>query len=183
MRHFRNHGITSDHRERQLKGSWAYEMTMLGYNYRLTDIQAALGMSQLKNVPQWTLRRQKIAERYQEEFQSMPWLTTLAVDPSATHAYHLFAILLKEETLRVGRDQIFKALRAENIGVNVHYMPVHLHPFYRERFGTKEGQCPVAEDAFSRMLSLPMFAAMTDADVDDVIRAVEKVCSHYAQPQ
>ncbi len=181
MRRFRNHCLTTDHRERQEKGSYAYEVQDLGYNYRLTDFQCALGLSQLKKVPAWTERRQHIAQLYNTAFASMKALRPLTVRKGVGHAYHLYVILLNPDALNASRDEIFKALRAENIGVNVHYIPVHLHPSYRKRFGTHEGMFPVAEDAFSRMITLPLFSGMTDADAKDVITAVQKVTSFYAR--
>ena len=158
MRRFRNHGITTDHRERQEKGSWYYEMPALGYNYRLTDIQCALGISQMKKVPEWTKKRQTLAKKYDAALAKMQWLTPLAVRSDVSHAYHLYVIQLNLEKLSVDRDVIFRALRAENIGVNVHYIPVHFHPFYRKIFGTKEGLCPITEKpsrASSRCRCLP----------------------------
>ncbi|MDD4628686.1 MAG: UDP-4-amino-4,6-dideoxy-N-acetyl-beta-L-altrosamine transaminase [Candidatus Peribacteraceae bacterium] len=179
MRRFRNHGITGDHRERQEKGSWFYEMQELGYNYRLTDIQCALGISQLAKVAARTARRQEIAKKYDTAFAKMDTLAPLTTRPDVSHAYHLYVIRLNPDTVKVARDEIFHALRAENIGVNVHYIPVHLHPFYRKQFGTKAGDCPVAEKAYEEILSLPLFASMTDADAENVIEAVRKVCAFY----
>ncbi|MFA6039783.1 MAG: UDP-4-amino-4,6-dideoxy-N-acetyl-beta-L-altrosamine transaminase [Candidatus Peribacteraceae bacterium] len=181
MRRFRNHCLTTDHRERHEKGSYAYEVQELGYNYRLTDFQCALGLSQLKKVPAWTERRQRIASLYSESFAGMDTLHPLAVRKGLIHAYHLYVILLNPETLTASRDEIFKALRAENIGVNVHYIPVHLHPYYRKRFGTKEGMYPVAEEAFEKMITLPLFAGMNDVDAQDVITAVNKTTAFYAR--
>ncbi|MBI3816134.1 UDP-4-amino-4,6-dideoxy-N-acetyl-beta-L-altrosamine transaminase [Candidatus Peregrinibacteria bacterium] len=180
MRHFRNHGITTDHRERQEKGSWFYEMTTLGNNYRLTDFQCALGISQLKKVPVWTKRRQELAKRYDEAFAAIEEAASLRVRPDVSHAYHLYVLQLNLEHLTADRNSIYQALRAENIGVNVHYIPVHLHPYYRKTFRTGPGRCPVSEAAFERILSLPMFAAMTDADCDSVIQAMQKVLSYYS---
>ena len=180
MRHFRNHCITSDHRERQEQGSWFYEQVDLGYNYRLTDIQCALGLSQIKNVPAWTKRRQEIAAKYDQAFAELDTLNSLLVRDDVSHAYHLYVIKLNLKKLTADRSKIFTALRAENIGVNVHYIPVHLHPFYRDRFGTGLGLCPVAEEAYEHILSLPIFAEMTDEDTSDVIEAVQKVCHAYA---
>jgi len=176
MRQFRNHCLSSDHRERHHTGSWFYEMTNLGYNYRLTDIQCALGISQLNNVPKWTQRRQEIAGLYDAAFQKINTVTPLTVRDGVSHAYHLYVV-----KLGVNRADAFQALRAENIGVNVHYIPVHLHPFYQERFGTKKGDCPTAETAYEQILSIPMFAGMSDSDANDVITAIEKVCSHYSK--
>lgn len=181
MRRFRNHSLTSEHRERHEARSWFYEMHELGYNYRLTDFQSALGMSQLKNVLQWNERRRKIAKKYDEAFAKIPAIRPLAVRKGVTHAYHLYVVRIDPEQLRVGRKEIFQALSAENIGVNVHYIPAHMHPFYKKHFGTKPGLCPVAEAAYERMLSLPIFASMSDKDADDVIEAVRKVCAFYAR--
>ena len=175
MRVFRNHGITTDARERERRGSWFYEMTELGFNCRLSDIHCALGLSQLTKLDAWLDRRRAIAARYGEAFADLPEVTPLAVRDNVRHAYHLYVIQLVLERLSVGRAEIFAALRAEGIGVNVHYIPVHLHPYYRETFGTREGQCPVAEAAYERIISLPMFPAMSDADVSDVVEAVTKV--------
>jgi len=171
---FRNHGITSDHRERNLQGSWFYEMVEMGYNYRLTDFQCALGMSQLSKLSDWILRRQEIAGRYREAFLSIPQISPLDQRPEVAHAYHLFVIKLSAE---LDRGKIFRALRERGIGVNVHYIPVHLHPYYRRRFGTALGLCPVAEKAYEHILSLPLYPSMTDGDVQTVIEAVIQVLS------
>jgi len=179
MRVFRNHGITTDHRQREQSGSWFYGMVDLGYNYRLTDIQCAFGMSQLRKLPDWVARRQEIAHRYDAAFAELPTVKPLAVRDDISHAYHLYVIQLDLTQLQATRADVFAALRAEGIGVNVHYIPVHLHPFYRERFDTGPGLCPVAEAAYERLVTLPMFPAMKDEDVDDVVLAISKVTSAY----
>jgi len=168
MRMFRNHGITLDQRQRSEKGQWFYEVEDLGYNYRITDIQCALGTSQLKKLHGWIKRRQEIALRYDESFKDMSEIKSLDVMPCSSHAYHLYVVRI----LDADRNEVFSFLRDASIGVNVHYIPVHLHPFYRRRFGTKEGLCPVAEAAYIQILSLPIFPMMTDGDVDTVIQAV-----------
>jgi perosamine synthetase len=180
MRIFRNHGITTDHRQREAQGSWFYEMVDLGFNYRLSDIQCALGISQLRKLPEWIARRQTIAQRYDRAFASIESIMPLHVRPEVSHAYHLYVVRLDGEYLPAERATIFAALRAEGIGVNVHYIPVHLHPFYRTHFGTGPGNCPVAEAAYQRIVSLPIFPAMTDADCDDVIAALQKINAAYA---
>ncbi|NQT47406.1 MAG: DegT/DnrJ/EryC1/StrS family aminotransferase, partial [Chloroflexi bacterium] len=152
-----------------------YEMVDLGHNYRLTDIQCALGMSQLRKLPVWIARRQEIAARYDAGFTDMPTARPLKERGDVTHAYHLYVIGLNLEQLRVDRAAIFQALRAEGVGVNVHYVPVHLHPFYRQRFSTRPGDCPVAEAAYERIVTLPIFPRMSDGDVNDVVSAVRKV--------
>jgi perosamine synthetase len=179
MRTFRNHGITSDHRQRESQGSWFYEMVGLGYNYRLTDFQCALGLNQLPHLPAWVRRRQEIARGYDEAFAALKEINPLEVSEEVAHAYHLYVVRLMTESLSVDRAQIFSALRAEGLGVNVHYIPVHLHPYYRENFGTGPGLCPVAEAAYEQILSLPMFPRMCDEDVEDVVTAVTKVIEAY----
>jgi perosamine synthetase len=179
LRNFRNHGITSDHRQRETAGSWFYEMESLGYNYRLTDFQCALGLSQLKKLEGWVHRRRQIAARYTEAFKALSEIAPLASLNDRQSSWHLYVIRLNLETLRVGRGEVFKALRAENIGVNVHYIPVPWHPYY-QRLGHHKGQWPVAESAYEQILSLPIFPAMTDADVDNVIEAVQKVIHHFS---
>jgi perosamine synthetase len=172
MRLFRNHGITSDHHQRDKQGSWFYEMVDLGYNYRITDFQCALGMSQLGKLSNFVALRRNIARRYDGAFAQSPLVQPLRVREDAAHSYHLYVVLLKTGGAGATRAQVFAALRAQGIGVNVHYVPVHLHPYYRDRFGTRPGLCPVAEAAYQRMLSLPMFPRMARQDVDDVVAAL-----------
>lgn len=179
MRIFRNHGITSDHRQREARGSWFYEMVDLGFNYRLTDFQCALGSRQLRRLPAWVAQRQEIAGLYDSAFAAIPEVSPLGVQPGVSHAYHLYVIRLDTERLCADRATIFSSLRSEGIGVNVHYIPVHLHPYYREHFGTRAGMCPLAEAAYEEILSLPIFPRMSDADADDVIAAVNKVIEAY----
>jgi perosamine synthetase len=180
LRRFRNHGISSDARQRQSEGQWHYEMVLLGFNYRLTDIACALGLSQLKKLEANLLRRREIAARYAAAFRDLSGMIAPAVRADVNPAWHLYPIRLNLERLSTGRTQVFRALRAENIGVNVHYIPAHLHPYYRERFGYRGGEYPVAEDAYERLISLPMFHAMSDQDVEDVIAAVKKVVQAFA---
>ncbi len=180
LRRFRNHGISSDARQRQSAGQWHYEMVLLGFNYRLTDIACALGLQQMKKLDANLARRRQIAARYAAEFREMPGILPPQTREHVIPAWHLYPIRLDLTKLSVGRGEIFRALRAENIGVNVHYIPVHRHPYYRDRFGYKGGEYPVAEYAYERLISLPMFHGMSDSDVEDVIRAVGKVASHFA---
>jgi perosamine synthetase len=181
LRRFRNHGISSEARERQEAGQWFYEMVLLGFNYRLTDIACALGLSQLTRLGPNLARRREIAAQYTAAFRDVPELFPPSVRAEVNSAWHLYPIRLDSTKLTVDRGQIFRALRAENIGVSVHYIPVHLHPYYRHEFGHRDGECPVAEAAYERLISLPMFHGMTDADVEDVVGAVSKVISHYAR--
>ena len=180
LRRFRNHGISSDARQRQSAGRWHYEMVLLGFNYRLPDIVCALGIRQLQKLDANLGRRREIAARYTAAFQEIPGVIPPAVRSDTNPAWHLYPIRLQLENLRADRGQIFSALRAENIGVNVHYIPVHTHPYYRDNFGYKGGEFPVAEDGYARLLSLPMFHGMSDRDVLDVVAAVRKVLIHFS---
>jgi perosamine synthetase len=180
LRRFRNHGISSDARQRHESGDWFYEMVLLGFNYRLTDIACALGLSQLEHLPANLARRREIAAQYAEAFRDLPAIIVPPVREGVVSAWHLYPVRLRLEVLAAGRKEIFRALRAENIGVNVHYIPVHKHPYYSERFNTEESY-PVAEDAYERLISLPMFHSMTAQDVEDVIHALRKVVAHYEE--
>jgi perosamine synthetase len=181
LRRFRNHGISSDARQRQAIGQWHYEMVLLGFNYRLPDVGCALGLSQLRKLDKNLSRRRAIAARYRAALFDLSAVTLPAVRDDVTPAWHLYPIRLNLERLTADRGQIFRALRAENIGVNVHYIPVHLYPYYRERSVYRGGEYPVAENAYERLLSLPMFHGMSDQDVEDVIGAVQKVIRHFAK--
>ena len=173
MRAFRNHGITSDHRERQKEGTWFYEMVDLGFNYRITDLQCALGIVQLRRLDEFVARRREIAAEYDAAFAPMHHVTPLAVDQRVQHAFHLYVVQLGQQE-SLDRSAVFNHLRAAGIGVNVHYIPVHLHPFYRDRFGTGPGLCPRSEEAYRRILSLPIHFRMNSQDVKDVIAAVRE---------
>jgi perosamine synthetase len=181
LRRFRNHGISSDARQRAAEGQWRYEMVLLGFNYRLPDFACALGLSQLKKLEANLSRRREIAARYAAAFRDLAGILPPAVRVDVNPAWHLYPIRLSLERLSANRAQVFRALRAENIGVNVHYVPVHRHPYYRDRFGYRESEYPIAEDAYERLISLPMFHGMSDQDVEDVIAAVEKVIGHFAK--
>jgi perosamine synthetase len=175
MRVFRNHGITTDHRQRAEMGGFYYEMVDLGYNYRITDFQCALGISQLKKLPGSVQRRREIAAMYNTALANIAYVKPLKVREDVIHAYHLFMVRFDTEQLGISREEIYRALRAENIGVNVHYIPIHLHPYYRRTLGTHEGLCPVAEAAYRQLITLPIFPQMTASDVDDVVRAIQKL--------
>ena len=180
LRVFRNHGIDSDARERQSRGDWRYDMTELGFNYRLSDIACALGLSQLARLKTNIENRQRIASRYDEAFRDVPGLKLPAARTEVGHARHIYPLRVDPRTSGVGRDVLFSELRAEGIGVNVHYIPVHFHPYYRDRLGHKAGECPVAEAAYGELITLPLFNGMLSRDVQDVIKAVNKVVSHHA---
>lgn len=180
LRRFRNHGIDSDARQRQSKGRWYYEMVDLGYNYRLTDIGCALGLSQLKKLDKNISRRREIASTYRAEFENLPGVIPPMERPYVSSAWHLYPIRLDLRASDTTRAEIFAALRAENIGVNVHYIPVYHHPYYRNRFGYRGGEFPVVEAAYESVISLPMFQGMADRDIQDVVAAAYKVMDYYS---
>jgi len=216
---FRNHGITrdpkcfssltSDFQPPTSDFSWFYEMTDLGYNYRITDFQCVLGLSQLQKLPELLHRRHDIAAQYDEAFANVSGVKPLGLRadvlsasrsaerrvPSeekegatsdstprsmlhalwSTHAYHLYVVRLD---LKFDRSAVFQELRASGIGVNVHYIPVHLHPFYQNQFGTGKGLCPIAERAYEKVLSIPLFPEMIESDVEDVILAIKNILNY-----
>ncbi|MCK5541069.1 MAG: UDP-4-amino-4,6-dideoxy-N-acetyl-beta-L-altrosamine transaminase [Desulfobacterales bacterium] len=169
MRLFRNHGITIDAMNKEKNGAWFYEMIDLGYNYRITDIQCALGISQLKKLPEWVRRRQAIAFTYSQFFSETKLAKPLKVRKSIQHAYHLYVVRI------IKRDEILLKLRENGIGVNVHYMPVHLHPFYQQKFGYKKGLCPIAEDAYKDIISLPLWPGMEENDILHINNFFKKI--------
>ena len=185
MRLFRTHGITRDPkcfssltsalRPQTSDPLWFYDMVDYGYNYRITDFQCALGISQLQKLPKFLKRRRKIATRYDDAFASLLGINSLAVCPHTLHAYHLYVVRVDQNAMRIDRTAIFTNLRGKGIGVNVHYIPVHLHPFYRENFHTNPGLCPIAEAAYEQIISIPMFPSMTDEDVEKVINVIEEI--------
>jgi perosamine synthetase len=178
LRGFRNHGITQDHYQRQKQGTWHYDMEEIGYNYRLAELNSVLGISQLQKLPKLLKRRQQIAARYSDAFIENPMLTLPLERPDCQSAWHLYVIKLNLDKLEADRGEIFQALRAENIGVNVHYIPVPWLTYY-QKLGYKKGGWPIAEDLYSRLISLPIWPGMDDSDVKDVILAVQKVLAAY----
>jgi perosamine synthetase len=175
LRRFRNHGISSEARQRESTGRWHYDMVLLGFNYRLPDIACALGLSQIERLTSNLQRRRQIAARYTSIFRNMPCVIAPSVRDDVNPAWHLYPIRVVPDQLCAARDEIIGALRAENIGANVHYPPVHLHSYYRKNFGYKRRDYPIAETASEQLISLPIFQAMTEKDVQDVIEAVEKI--------
>ena len=170
MRRFRNHGIDSDHRTREAKGAHAYDMAELGFNYRLPDVQCALGLAQLVRLPGWVTARQKIAALYDVALAGMADVMPLKTHADRTNAHHLYVVKLADH---IDRDLAFARLREEGIGANVHYAPVYLHSYYRQR-GYQPGLAPVAEAVSRRILTLPMFPAMTGSDVARVVSALQR---------
>lgn len=163
IRQLRNHGISTDFRQREARGTWAYDMVELGFNYRLSDINCALGASQLTKLPGWVQRRQQLAARYDELFADVEVVGTPVVPDDRTSGWHLYPVRLQTDDPATSRQQAFDHLRANGIGVNVHYLPVYLHSSYRE-LGYRSGLCPVAEGAYERLLSLPLWTGLTNKE-------------------
>jgi len=176
IRTFRNHGITTDHRQREETGSWFYEMTDLGFNYRITDFQCALGVCQLKKLPDFLDKRREIAGNYNTFFKGIESLKPLAVKPNCRHAYHLYVVKLSAGNEK-SRHNVFNDLRNKGIGVNVHYIPVHLHPFYQKMFSYKKGDFPVAEKAYESILSLPMYPELNKNEIECVLESITSIIS------
>lgn len=175
---FRSHGMTKDPDELlKDEGPWYYEMQSLGYNYRMTDMQAALGASQMNKLDSFVHRRREIVEKYNEAFADLPGLILPYQHPNAHSSWHLYVTRWLPEYFDATRKDIFEDLRDLNIGVHVHYIPVYLQPYYQE-LGYAKGLCPIAEQYYSTAITLPMFPKMTDQDIDDVINAVKSVYSH-----
>jgi len=169
MRTFRNHGIEVDHAKRAEQGTWYYEMTDLGYNYRITDFQCALGLSQLERLPSFLQRRRGIAKMYDQAFASLVGINPLHRSHDVESSFHLYVIRVND------RERVFAQLREKGIGVNVHYLPIHLQPYYQKTLGTGDGLCPVAEEVFKHILSIPLFPQMNDNDIERVVTVIEEI--------
>lgn len=175
------HGIT--HEEEQMEegpheGPWYYEQISLGYNYRMTDFQAALLLSQLKKLDRFAERRKEIVRRYNEAFQMLPEIIVQEEIPESDTCRHLYIIRLDLERLACTRCQFYDAMAAENVQCQIHYVPVYWFPYYRH-LGYKKGLCPNAEEIYKGIVSIPLYPRMTGQDVEDVIRAVKKIVQHY----
>lgn len=175
----RNHGLTKDAskfrfqpKDAELTGPWYHEMQELGFNYRMTDIQAALGKGQLRKLPGFIMRRKEIIAKYNKAFKDLEWLTIPYERPGVFSVLHLYVIKIDFERIKKTRAQVMAELKEKAINTQVHYIPVHLHPYYRENFGFKEGDFPKGEDYYRQCLSIPLYPKLTDDDVQRVIDAV-----------
>ena len=177
---YRAHGITRDERlmEHESDGAWYYEQIALGDNYRITDMQAALIISQLDKLPMFSRRRKEIVKRYNEAFYAMPELFVQREIPESDTTRHLYILRIVPERLRIDRKQFFEALAAENVCCNVHYIPTYYFPYY-EQLGYQRGLCPNAEKLYEEIISLPLYYAMSDGDVESVVEAVKKIVTFY----
>jgi len=160
-------------------GSWYYEVMYPGFKYNMTDIQAALGLHQLKKLQRFLKIREEYAKIYNDAFYPMPEIIPPYVKSYGRHSWHLYTIRLVPECLTIGRDEFIEELKKENIGTSVHFIPVHLHPYYRNTFGYKRGDFPVAEAFYDQLISLPLYPKMTREDVEDVIHAVRRIVGKY----
>lgn len=178
---YRAHGITRDEQqmEHEPDGPWYYEQIALGYNYRMTDMQAALIISQLDKLPMFSQRRKEIVARYNEAFDKIPGIFVQKEIPESDTTRHLYILRIVPEKLKINRKQFFEALAAENVCCNVHYIPTYYFPYY-EKLGYHKGLCPNAEKLYEEIISLPLYYAMSDEDVESVIEAVSKIADYYA---
>lgn len=181
---YRTHGITRDEKQMVHKshGSWYYEQVCLGYNYRITDMQAALLISQLDKLPLFSARRKEIVKAYDEAFSKLPQLFVQKEIPESDTTRHLYILRICPDKLSIDRKQFFEALAAENVCCNVHYVPTYYFPYYEE-LGYQKGSCPKAEKLYNEMISLPLYYAMTNEDVADVIAAVTKIAQYFTKEE
>lgn len=174
------HGISKDAWKRYTsEGNWYYEIVAPGFKYNLTDVAAAMGLVQLSKLEQMNTRRQEIARLYDAAFGPHPALHPPTISPDSTHPYHLYILRLNLDALTIDRNEFINHLRAANIGVSVHWIPLHMHPYYRETYGYRSEDYPVAFAEYQRIISLPIYSAMSDQDVNDVIAAVTQIADHF----
>lgn len=180
MINFRSHCITRDitHLENKEGGNWYYEQLDLGFNYRMTDFQAALGLSQLKKLDWFIKKRKEIVERYNEAFKGLEGVILQKNEDYSDTVNHLYVLKLDLDKLKVDRKEIYNALIAEGIGVHVHYIPVYWHPYY-QNLGYKKGLCPRAEELYNSIITVPLYPGMTNEDVEDVIKGFNKIINYY----
>ncbi len=177
---FRTHGITRDPAlmDKPTEGGWYYQQVALGYNYRVTDMQAALLSSQLDKLDRFAARRKELVKRYDEAFSAMKEITVQKEIPQSDTVRHLYLLQFNLEMLTCGRKELYDALKAEGVGVNVHYIPTYTFPYYRQ-LGYAPGLCPNAERLYERIVSIPLFYSLTDEQQEQVIEAVRKVIAYY----
>jgi dTDP-4-amino-4,6-dideoxygalactose transaminase len=175
-----HHGMDKEAWKRfDQSGSWYYEVMLPGFKYNMTDLQAALGLRQLDKLDRLQARRRQVVDAYNARLGRIPALELPVEAPGSESSLHLYVLRLRLEHLRIGRNQFIEELKARQIGTSVHYLPVHMQPFYRTKYGYRPEDCPVAADAFSRILSLPLHPGLTDQDVDDVCSAVEAIVETF----
>lgn len=177
------HGVSKDAWKRYTdSGSWYYEITMPGFKYNMTDIAAAMGVAQLRRLADMHRGRAEIAARYNEAFAGIPALELPTCRPEVEHSWHLYMLRLNQEQLSIDRNRFIEELHARRIGTSVHFIPLHLHPYYRETYGFSPADFPVATSEYAREISLPIYSAMREEDVTDVIEAVREVVRSFGRP-
>lgn len=174
------HGMNRDAWKRySAEGSWYYEVVLPGFKYNMTDIQAAIGMVQLNRLAHFQARRREVVAQYQAAFGALEALQTPVERPNVEHAWHLYTLRLNFEQLRLTRAQFIEELKARNIATSVHFIPIHLHPYYRDRYGWKPEDFPIAYREYQRLVSLPLHPRLSDGDIADVINAVYDVVARF----
>lgn len=173
VRRLRNHGMTKDPNQMENNdGPWYYEMHEVGYNYRITDFQCALGSSQLEKLDRFVHERREIAKRYDESFSGIDILTIPKTNSSIDHAYHLYPLQIDFEKLSLTKPDFFQKIKQEGINLQVHYIPVHLQPFYNRNYGFTSGYCTIAENFYDQVVSIPLYPSLTDAEVKKVVKDI-----------
>ena len=174
------HGLSGDAWQRYGRGgSWYYEVQEPGFKYNMSDLQAALGLAQLRKLDRFQARRRQVVAAYSNAFQQDPALEVPVARREVEHAWQLYVLRLRPETLRIGRDRFIEELAQRKIGTSVHFIPIHLHPYYRNKYSYRPGDYPVTYESFGRMLSLPLHPGLSDQDVADVIEAVLDIAREF----
>jgi dTDP-4-amino-4,6-dideoxygalactose transaminase len=175
----RLHGINRDVWDRYSsnKSNWYYEVVAPGFKYNMPDLMAAIGIHQLKKVERFQKRREEIAHHYTEALKDLPLKTPCVARLGDTHAWHLYVIQLELEGIKIGRDEFIEKMAENGIGTSVHFIPLHLHPYWRDHYGFEPQDFPVSMDCFLRAVSLPIYSKMTDDNVERVVRTVRKILS------
>ncbi|GAB6282484.1 MAG: UDP-4-amino-4,6-dideoxy-N-acetyl-beta-L-altrosami ne transaminase [Ignavibacterium sp.] len=172
----RTHGMTKDENHlTKNEGPWYYEMQSLGYNYRITDIQSALGSSQLKKLDRFVERRNEIADYYNESFSGDDRFIIPHVEKNIKHAYHLYPLQIKFNELKISKKDFFEKMREQNIGLQVHYIPVHTQPYYKNNFGFKEGEYPIAEEFYKKEVSIPIYPSLENEDLEYIVKTIKRL--------
>lgn len=180
MRMMSLHGISHDAWKRYTKeGSWYYEVVRPGFKYNLTDIGAAIGIEQLKKCDAFGAARRRIAATYDQRFSDLSEIETPVCEPDVQHAWHLYVIQLDLERLKINRDQFIETLKEQGIGTSVHFIPLHMHPYYRDNFGHAPDDFPKATEIYQRIISLPIYPKMTESQIEHVVEAVRKTVQRY----
>jgi dTDP-4-amino-4,6-dideoxygalactose transaminase len=179
----RLHGISKDVFDRftSTKPSWHYQVVAPGFKYNMTDVAAAIGIHQLKKVNVFQQRRKAIAEKYNDAFLDLPITTPFITNADDVHSWHLYVIQLNIDELSIGRDDFIKALADNGIGTSVHYIPLHMHPYWQENYHLAESDFPKSTKAFYRIVSLPNYPKMSDDEVEKVIKTVRKIILEHSK--